>query len=258
MTENKIEPKPPTSPNSGTPKSSPFGSIIFTIIIACLAGAAGFLLGQRQTSTNALNNPLSQKVNLTPKIGEPSPIPTEKTLPQPTLVVSGDHNTYVWDKYKLTFDFAPIWEKLPVGVTISGDKLYIGPTQYKPESGQSLEVFSKKNTDSLSEAIQKKFLINLSPDECFVKMHAPDAKMPTGFELATIAYPVPTNAPLPAFAYGEKCPEMYKESNGIAYFMMDPNHPEIFIYISIGQQIGPSASTGVNSSQWFKTIRFTQ
>ena len=53
-------------------------------------------------------------------------------------------------------------------------------------------------------------------------------------------------------AKSQKCPKGYTETNGIAYFLTDTNHPTQFVFFSIGQY----AIDGPNNTTWQNTIEF--
>lgn len=51
----------------------------------------------------------------------------------------------------------------------------------------------------------------------------------------------------------------YNRSAGIVYFMMDTNHPDKFVFFSVGQDnfLGkPTTENGLTTT-WNQTIRFT-
>jgi hypothetical protein len=258
MTENN----PPIQTNQNinppaTSSNNPMGYVILSLVIAGLAGTVGYLMGQKnpavQPNPQTVTETNNQEVSPTSEI-----IPTVVQSPVPSLQTFADHFTYTSNKFGISFDYANVWagstEKLDVGVTEIGDKIYVGPKQYKPETGQSIEVFTKDPADSLETAITKKFLSSVSKTDCYVKTKTGTGSF-VGFQTATIGYPVPTGTDQPPFMFGEKCPEMYKESNGMAWFMMDPKYPATYIYVSIGQSPGPASSTAPKAEEWFKTIK---
>ena len=117
-----------------------------------------------------------------------------------------------------------------------------------------MEVFQKNPADSLEQAIKKQFLTGIPETDCFVKTVS-DNKLSSNFTKATIAFPVPTDSDQPFFTFGQKCPETYKETNGISYFLADKDHPSKFLFFSIGQY-GINAKTGDNTVMWQDTIKF--
>ena len=138
-----------------------------------------------------------------------------------------------------------------IKTTESGTKMYIYESTMQPTTGQSIERFPKSTTDTLSQAITKKFLTGIPTTDCFVKLD-PVKPKPTVTK-ATISYPIPANADQPNFTYGEKCPDGYSESNGIAFFYEDSNYPDRFYFIKIGQYSIPSNNTN-SESKWQDTI----
>ncbi len=134
-----------------------------------------------------------------------------------------------------------------IKVQEQGSKLSVYPGSMKPQDGQSIERFEKSPADTLEQAIKKRFLSGISPSDCFVRIN-PKKPSPT-ITKATIGYPVPTNAEGPYFDYGQVCPENYKESNGMAYFLEDSRYPDRFYYVSIGQY-GIPAQNNKPDSAW--------
>jgi len=174
--------------------------------------------------------------------------------PKPTIIPNPDGNTFTSDKLGIAFYWAnktPADASATVKVLESGSKVYVYPSSGKPEDGQSIERFDKSSTDTLSQAISKKFLAGIPTTDCFVKIN-PVKPKPTVTK-ATISYPIPADADQPNFTYGEKCPQGYSESNGMAYFFEDSTYPDRFYYVSIGQY-GIPAQNSKPDSMWQDTI----
>jgi hypothetical protein len=132
-----------------------------------------------------------------------------------------------------------------------GTKVYVYEANNAPTSGQSVEVFQKDPADTLAAAIQKKFLVGIDSQQCYVN-NKPNGNLPANFVKATIGYPVPPGQA--NFEVENNCPANYRETNGMAYFLMDANHPDRFMYFSIGQYAIESA-TGNQNSLWQDTIQ---
>lgn len=221
------------------------------IIIIVVLGVAGYLAYQSPQLKSTITNKLT---------ASSSPLVKDQATPtppnEPTITTSQNGNTYTSNALGIEFDYSThVYgdKTIKSQVFEQGNKIYVYPSTIKePTQGQSIEVFPKDPNDSLEVAITKKFLSGISKEDCFVVIKS-DSATPNIVK-ATISYPW-TNPDEPKFLFGEKCPEKYKESNGISYFQMDTKHPSTFIYLSIGQAPGPALSDLLNSPQWFESIR---
>lgn len=169
------------------------------------------------------------------------------------MIPNPDGNTFSSNKIGISFYYAnktPADSTGTVKVQESGSIVYVYISSGKPESGQSIERFPKSTTDTLSQAITKKFLTGIPTTDCSVNLD-PKKPSPTVTK-ATISYPMDDPAQLNV-TYGEKCPEHYSESNGMAYFFEDSKYPDRFYYVSIGQYTIPSGNSKPDS-KWQDTI----
>jgi hypothetical protein len=246
--------------------NTPFIFIIVILVIILLGMIVYTVLGQtNRTSpiTTALPTltelPMPTTANIalpkeSPTVTQAQASPTATVKPLPTRAPNPDGNTFTSQTMGISFYYAnktPADSTGTVKTSESGTKAYVYITSGNPESGQSIERFEKSPTDSLSQAITKKFLSGIPVADCFVKIN-PTKPSPTVTK-ATIGYPIPTNADLPNWEYGEKCPAKYKESNGMAYFFEDSTYPNRFYYVSIGQY-GIPAYNSKESPMWQDTI----
>lgn len=185
------------------------------------------------------------------------PMVTVQPIAACTRAANAQSNLFNSDTMKVCFLYGKTGGAAMGNVVVKaveqGTKVYVHDANMAPSSGQSLEKFDKVPGDTLEQAITKKFLQGIPADKCNVKIQA-NGNLPANLVKATIAYPVPANGDLPNWEYGQECPEHYKQSNGIAYFLMDKNHPDRFFYFSIGQYGIPSASNG-EQPMWQDTIQ---
>ncbi len=162
--------------------------------------------------------------------------------------IDPNEKTYTSAKLGITFSYYKNSNGQSVKVSESGDKISV--------NDQSVEVFSKDPADTLKEAIQKRFLAGYSPGDCFVAplQVAPGANppMPSNFVTAIIDYPPPTSPDKPFWYNSDKCPTNYSATNGISYFAMDENHPDRFMFFSIGQYFIDGNASG---TPWQETIK---
>lgn len=124
------------------------------------------------------------------------------------------------------------------------------------EKGQFVEILKKMPEQSLAEAIQSTFLYGITPDQCFVKDYSQQNDT-SPYEYAEIAYPEDPDAETPFFEneYAQYCPERYRKSNGIRYFMFNPSFPDRYAFFNIGQY---AISGGASDKAWQQTVVFTE
>lgn len=217
--------------------------LLIVIVVASIGIVAAYYLG-------------SQKKSNSPVTGQTSPTVTT-TSTKAAKKANSNGNTYTSEALGIEFDYASYLDAEKTVKTLikeEGNKIYVyASTLQQPSQGQFIEVFSKDKSDDLTSAIEKKFLSGISKKDCFVEVRTNNTN-PNMVE-ASISYPW-SDKNEPKFMFGEKCPEDYKETNGVRYFEMDTNHPTTFIFLSIGQQPGPTSSDLPNSQEWFKSIRF--
>jgi len=110
-------------------------------------------------------------------------------------------------------------------------------TKYPYTQGQYIEIFQKDAADTLDQTIQKQFLTNISPKDCFVKDTKPDnyTGYPASYVFKTIGFPVDENSDVLCLRRPTNAVP-YTESDGVAYFLGDTKHPKMFLFVSIGQQ----------------------
>lgn len=136
-----------------------------------------------------------------------------------------------------------------------GDRIYVGGSKNNPTDGQSVQVFLKDKSDTLAQAITKRFLSGLSVKDCFITSLSIDGITETQ-SAAIIDWPLtdPDNHP---FGDNSKCPKNYQKTNGFRYFWMDSAHPDTLLFFSIGQY----AINGLNDNYkttWQQTLRVTE
>jgi hypothetical protein len=259
-----------TQPQPATPPSAPqqtksintvLWALVVLLLLVVVSGTA-YLYGSGKLGSLVSSPTPTPTLTTTPpmisetptSIASPSVSISITQKPKPTIIPNPDGNTFTSDKLGIAFYWAnktPADASATVKVLESGSKVYVYPSSGKPEDGQSIERFEKSATDTLTQAITKKFLTGIPTSDCFVKIN-PTKPKPTVTK-ATISYPIPAEADQPNFTYGEKCPEKYKESNGMAYFFEDSTYPDRFYYVSIGQY-GIPAQNSKPDSMWQDTI----
>jgi hypothetical protein len=229
--------------------------VIFLVVLACvIVSFGGAYLGARNATNNKLTEAQNSPSPTMIVFETPSPTPTVPTIPESTdsaQITVGDSmfRTFTSSQLGITFQYASRADSKPGSPEIKtqqkDSKVYVYTSSMKPESGQYVEVFPKDPIDSLSIAIEKRFLAGIAATDCFVETVA-DKNASAGYLKAIISYPAASD--------GFKCPQSYRKSNGISYFLADAGHPNLFMFFSIGQYAIPS-STG-NTIPWQDTISF--
>jgi hypothetical protein len=239
--------------------------IIFIIfIIAGISYYMGFkgykiaLISDKQTPPVVLPTQfIAPSVVITLPLRQITLVPTREIqqIRACTLGANANSNLFASENKGICFLYAKQGGAVvpPVNIHTSeaGSKVFVYPANGVPANGQSVEVFEKDPADSLAQAIQKKFLAGINPQDCFIKV-LPNGNIPPRFTKAQIAYPVPPGQA--AFEVENNCPAGYRMTNGIAYFLMDTNTPDRFFYFSIGQY-GIEAATGNQNLLWQDTIQ---
>jgi hypothetical protein len=186
-----------------------------------------------------------------------------ETKPEPKTEVVNDDNltTFTSDNLGITFQYASHptsgrYQGKTITVTELGSKVYVSRSDIKPEQGQSVEVFSKKKEETLPEAIKRQILKDYSLDDCRIILLSPqDSKMVRqGFTSAEITYPMSESPDASYTANASWCNESYDQSNGLRYFLTDPQHPDKFFFFDIGQY--SIMATGTDAwQQTFKVLK---
>jgi len=131
-----------------------------------------------------------------------------------------------------------------------GNKVYVYVGNVAPESGQFVEVFSKKIDETFEASIRRQILAQYSSDIC--KIEVTPSNIQSGYQAAEITYPRPENVAEPYTANRNLCNPKYDQTNGIRYFLYDPKHPTIFAYLDIGQY----GILGYDNIPWQDTLTF--
>lgn len=265
------EPQPvaPTTKPQGQLSGIMIG-IMLTFILLAL-GVVGYLFGSKKITiqtqptactTDAKICPDGTSVGRRPPSCEFDPCPTKivsTSTPSAvsTLAPNPNGNTFYSSAKGVGFYYA---DKMFGGnevvvVKEESNKIIVYPQNPSGAAGgQYVEIFTKTTADTLAQAIKKQFLSNIPETDCFVKKQI---STDPNIEKATISYPIPADATEPNFTYGEKCPQGYSESNGMAYFWFDTRFPNRYYYFSIGQY-GIQAYNGKESPLWQDTFQVLQ
>ncbi len=242
---------------SGSPVSFKLILILFIFAlvgISLMSVIAGYILAEKNIlkSPSTTTEVIDTQTTTPESESEPkSNDPILTVVPSPKANPHG--KTYYSSKYRFAFYYSGTMPGSNETITVTevGNKVYLHSLGAEPKSGQSVEVFTKDPDQSLEAAIKAEFLKDIPSSECFV---VSATGTPKGIEKADIYYPVPENADLPFFEYGENCPQGYSRSNGNAYFYADATAPDKFFYFSIGQY-GIPAYTNDHQTMWQTTFK---
>ncbi|MDD2822642.1 MAG: prepilin-type N-terminal cleavage/methylation domain-containing protein [Candidatus Daviesbacteria bacterium] len=222
-------------------------AVIIALVILLVAAVAGIIFFSNKTPQPA---PIQGILTVTPTVSVVlSPTVSVTSTPTPTKSYPGT-TQYISPKLKVAFNYLVNQDGQKALVKESGSKIYVYIEGTSFDKGQYVEVFNKNKSDTLAEAIEKQFLGGISKTDCFVAPYTVKSSL-ANYSADTISYP--KNADLGPGEIPAKCPQKYSESNGISYFLADSNHPDKFLFFSIGQY-GISAG---NNILWQDTIIFT-
>jgi hypothetical protein len=153
--------------------------------------------------------------------------------------ISTTAKSYTSDKLGISFTYEPrSYGNFEVTVTEKDNKIYVHGTNEDPVTlGKVIEVFDKPSGQSLIEAIKERFLKNYSATDCFAEaiIQAPDDPHPDNYVFAEISYPPPTDSTQPFWQNADKCPAQYSKTNAVQYFMMNPDVPNKYVFLKLGQ-----------------------
>lgn len=230
--------------------------VILAILVILGIGVGAYYFGKSSSKPITLSPSPSPTATITLT-------PTATIIPSPTITPTptATPNSNLFTSQTLGVSF--YYTKANTGVNNSsiavkeiGNKIYVYSTSGKPEDGQYLEVFSKDKNQSLIDVIKQKILTGYSLTDCIVgtaKNPVTGQTYPASYEIAEINVPGPFTDLEAQAAKASKCPEKYVTTNGISYFLEDSNHPDKFIYLSIGQY---PIDSGIGDKLWQTTIKF--
>lgn len=128
-------------------------------------------------------------------------------------------------------------------------------------SEKTIEVFAIDPVPSIAIAIRDNFLQGVSEQDCYVGL-LPIATDP--YQAAAINYPVVESSDQPWWdtPAAQKCPEKYRTTNGVSYFLMNAEVPDKLVFVKLGQDSlatdGTIVSAGQAPSDWSESIRILE
>lgn len=191
----------------------------------------------------------------------PSPSTTALSPISSTLTPSISNNenvqTYTSPRLNVSFRYSSVaGPETPnnvneVLVQETGERIYVYPRTSTPEYGQFVEVLRKASNETLQQAITRVLLAGKDPQKCFI-VKGPVHNNSPHITTAEISFPRTNDEGLETLdVKTQYCGKDYAQTNGVRYFLEDKNHPEVFLFISIGQY-GIYAEEGI---PWQNTIK---
>lgn len=199
----------------------------------------GIVWARQQPDNNAVELTRVSKMEITP---------TSK-LRKPTLFKTEQGVSFYYDANEGKFH--QIGKRIGYSFNGESDKL-----------DQWIEVMTKSPTDSLEQAVSRRFITPGKEKDCRVIEMVPEkGDVLDGFdkpykfvELTTIKPWFQTENKSIVDAQAEKCGREYTATNFVAFFVMDTREPGIYAFVYAGQSGG--ATTGMGDKQWFQSLNF--
>jgi putative hemolysin len=221
----------------------PKKTIIFILAVLVLVGVAGYF-AFRQSPAEKQNN--NEAVDNQPK--------NQPTREEIFGLDQKETGTKLYYSEKLGVGFTYLnynyASKTPVTILEKDNKISVDT--------QTIEVFEKDPSLTLAAAIEEKFLKGYNSADCWVKSKETSEQNLESYISATISYPPAENSEEPFFENSKKCPQLYSETNGMQYFLMNKDVPDRFLFVRIGQYSAASDGTPrteTGGSNWTGSIR---
>ncbi len=167
---------------------------------------------------------------------------------------TGESRTFSSETLGVTFQYSASPD---IAVSEVDKKVYVYNSQSQPESGQWLEVWDKPADQTLAQAVTERFLTGYKAEDCWATSSDYANDHGDNFEAVIITFPPTDNGVDPYWLLSEKCPASYTSTNGISYFLMDKNHPDKYLYLSIGQYAIPSSDISLPGGQEYSLDEWT-
>lgn len=240
-------------------------TIVLILGVVVFAGIAVYLLVLNKTN-NTGTTPISSDSNKGNTNNHENPSPTAS-------VKQNDISSpikYVSKTLGISFEYLPTQSyDAKTYIKEVGNKIYVyavgnaygntDPNRY--EDGQFVEVFSKDKNKSLKEALQDRFLTGAYAQYCQVDEDTigfGNKSTPKTYVKANINLKNRENVSNVDDLYEKlkNCPDPYTQRNGVSYFLADTEHPDKFLFFSIGQYQIDASKEGDGSLGWQDTIEF--
>ncbi|KKS26228.1 MAG: hypothetical protein UU87_C0003G0148 [Parcubacteria group bacterium GW2011_GWA2_42_11] len=173
-----------------------------------------------------------------------------------TDIDCGAAEKYLDKDLGIAFCYPKMLADKQVQILKEGNNIYVGG-----KNGQYLKVLSKDPNLSAEEGIGKAILTGYPAEDCFINNRTNEQyikdNFPNGYYyISPVDYPNIAKGDEPFWIGSGKCPNEYAKTNGIRYFLGDENHPDKFLFFSIGQYGIPLDENNNDSKLWQSTVRF--
>jgi len=181
--------------------------------------------------------------------------PATPTVPPGVTEIAQDGIvTFTSTTLGLQFSYQPRQGDMRVRTQVQGNRVYVYDADGVIDDGQYVQVFHKAPGDTLAQAIRQQILAGYDPHDCALaalnQVDDSGAPRPPSVTYAVIMPNVPPTVSVlddivaTEMAQATKCPPVYTQAGGSAYFMEDTRHPDRFFFFKIGQYWIYSASPG--------------
>src|SRR5579859_3697871 len=181
--------------------------------------------------------------------------PATPTVPPGVSQIAQDGIvTFTSTTLGLQFSYQQRQVDMRVRAQVQGNRVYVYDADDVVDDGQYVQVFHKAPGDTLAQAIRQQILAGYDPHDCALaalnQVDDSGAPRPPSVTYAVIMPNVPPTVSVlddivaTEMAQATKCPPVYTQAGGSAYFMEDTRHPDRFFFFKIGQYWIYSASPG--------------
>lgn len=231
--------------------------LLISVLFFLASGLAFFAWENNRLKTELVQLAASPSPETIILSSVPPLIPSPKASFEP---LSPGVKTFTSDNLGISFLYL---EQPDDGATVAvkeiDNKIYVYPNVIQPDQGQYVEVFTKEPSDSLAEAINQIILTGYSKTDCWAESVSTNPSggqtaPPANYIFARVTFPRSDQDDMESINQkAQKCPQPYAAWGGIAYFLMDQNHSDKFVFFSIGQY----AIAGDKNNTWQDTIKFS-
>jgi hypothetical protein len=236
--------------------------VVFSVVLILLLGGAAYFFNyhnQNDEENKVSNTPtVTSSLTQTPTVtttASSTPITTVpvSTLPTGTVTTSNGIQTYTGRG--ITFHVVQTMDGAPVTIKDFGNRTFVYTGNFS-QYNSFVEVFNKVPTDTISQAITKSVLSNYKSSDCPITIGKADSKQPASEESAVIKFSADNIREDGSGKDPSKCPADYTRTSSPMYFVVDSNHPDKLLFLSVGNGGYPANGTQ-NSLTWFEGLKVT-
>jgi len=214
-----------------------FLTIVLTIFLITLAGGVGYLFYQNQQLKNQAYRITAEDTSSSEVTPTPSTQPTTPPVPYTESTTTPGQKKYVNPELGISFLYLSSSQGTNFKTKELGNKVYLHNSTHDYDTGQYVEVFEKEVSQTLKQAIEETLLEGYSEEKCLASLGELSASYPASYTKAIIKIAGDPST-MSMEEMSEKvaeCPKIYTQFGGSAYFLMDNNHADKFVFFSIGQ-----------------------